>query len=90
MECFFTDECPLKKLRKKEINQTHCGVTAVTKSRSEWIISSKYEYVKAMLVALATKNKIIKACIWYDKRLNTVLDINNRVIKQKNSIKISE
>lgn len=68
MECFFTGECPLKKLRKKEINQTHCGVTAVTKSPSEWNISSNYEYVKAMPTALAAKN-ILKACIWYDKRL---------------------
>ena len=41
-----------------------------------------------MLVALATKNKLKLASD--DKRLNTVLDINNRVIEQKNSIKISE
>lgn len=44
-----------------------------------------------MPVALATKNILkLASDMTKIKRLNTVLDINNRVIEQKNSIKISE
>ena len=43
-----------------------------------------------MPVALATRNILKLASDNYDKRLNIVLDINNRVIEQKNSIRTSE
>lgn len=43
-----------------------------------------------MLVALATKNKLKLASDMTKDSTLAVLDINNRVIEQNNSIKISE